>query len=80
MRKFVAAVGVAVGLFAGAGVANAQSVHTLEFRTAPCVEDMPCWRAWMEDGQVGPSAPAYMFLPEGALFDALAPLFGYRAD
>lgn len=30
-----------------------------------CYEDEPCWRVWMGDGTYGPTAPDYMFAPEG---------------
>ncbi|MGW6424009.1 hypothetical protein ACWF82_15135 [Nocardia sp. NPDC055053] len=45
-----------------------------------CTEDMACWRVWMGDATYGPNAPAYMFLPSGPEWDALAPALGYVAN
>lgn len=46
-----------------------------------CQEDAPCWRWWMGNrSAVASPETLYMWLPFGPQFDALAPLFGYRAD
>ncbi|GEM31162.1 hypothetical protein NN3_21690 [Nocardia neocaledoniensis NBRC 108232] len=64
------------GLLLGVGVTDTAYAAPVE-PSVTCTEDMPCWRAWMGDGQVGPMAPPYMFLPSGPEWDALAPLYGY---
>lgn len=70
------------GLVLGTATAEAAYAVAPEFE-APitrCTEDMPCWRAWMGNGEVGPNAPAYMFLPSGPEWDAIAPMLGYIED
>jgi len=70
------AAAAAAALVMGAPVAGAEP----EFRTLECTEDMPCWRVWFGNGTAGADAPAYMYLPEGELFDSLAPMFGYEPN
>jgi len=82
MRKTLVAAALMVGAFLG-GITFGQHPSARAYVAAvefDCTEDMPCWRAWHGNGNVGPDAPAYMFLPEGAWFDALAPLFGYVSE
>ncbi|MET9213628.1 MULTISPECIES: hypothetical protein [unclassified Nocardia] len=67
------------GLLLGVGVTDTAYAAPVG-PSVTCTEDMACWRAWMGNGQVGPNAPAYMFLPSGPEWDALAPAFGYRME